>query len=295
MAFPSYTKTFHTTSYPAIDPANAALSTAGKVVFITGGGSGIGARIAHAFAKAGSTQISIYGRTRSTLLATKASIEALYPLTQVQTHTGSLTDSTALNLALSLTTQTFSRKISILISNAAHLPIPTHLSTSVPADWFAGMETNVLGNLYLLQAFLSHSVPVSDSDSQLEKPIVVHVSTGLAHVSADKMSAYSVSKLAATRLWELFAVENPGVRVVNVHPGVVETEMNRRAMEGGLVLPFDDVELSASFIVWSVSREAEFLNGKFLWANWDVDELKAKREVIESTSELTIGLIGWGV
>lgn len=53
------------------------------------------------------------------------------------------------------------------------------------------------------------------------------------------------------------------------------------------------VELSASFIVWAASPEAEFLKGKLVWSNWDVDELKAKKAEIEGTLELTIGLIGW--
>jgi hypothetical protein len=54
------------------------------------------------------------------------------------------------------------------------------------------------------------------------------------------------------------------------------------------------VELAASFIVWSASPEAEFLKGKFIWSNWDVNELIAKKEEILSTPQLTNGLIGWG-
>jgi hypothetical protein len=53
------------------------------------------------------------------------------------------------------------------------------------------------------------------------------------------------------------------------------------------------VELPASFIVWAVSPEAEFLKGKFVWANWDVDELVAKKEELISSPQLTLGLIGW--
>jgi hypothetical protein len=46
--------------------------------------------------------------------------------------------------------------------------------------------------------------------------------------------------------------------------------------------------------VWSASPEAEFLKGKFIWSNWDVNELIAKKEEIVSTPQLTNGLIGWG-
>jgi hypothetical protein len=53
------------------------------------------------------------------------------------------------------------------------------------------------------------------------------------------------------------------------------------------------VELAASFVVWATSTEAAFLKGKFVWANWDVNELIAKKEALEASPQLTIGLIGW--
>lgn len=56
---------------------------------------------------------------------------------------------------------------------------------------------------------------------------------------------------------------------------------------------FNLVSLPASFSVWLASPEARFLKGKFLWANWDVDELKARAEEIEAGTQLDIGLVGW--
>jgi hypothetical protein len=53
------------------------------------------------------------------------------------------------------------------------------------------------------------------------------------------------------------------------------------------------VSLPANFNVWLASPEATFLKGKYLWANWDVDELKARAKELESSSLLTIGLAGW--
>lgn len=56
---------------------------------------------------------------------------------------------------------------------------------------------------------------------------------------------------------------------------------------------FDLVSLPASFNVWLASPEARFLKGKFLWVNWDVDELKARAKELESSTQLSIGLSGW--
>jgi hypothetical protein len=51
-------------------------------------------------------------------------------------------------------------------------------------------------------------------------------------------------------------------------------------------------ELTASFLAWVASPEAAFLKGKFVWANWDVEELIAKKEELESSLQLIIGLLG---
>lgn len=52
------------------------------------------------------------------------------------------------------------------------------------------------------------------------------------------------------------------------------------------------MELPAHFQVWLASPEADFLKGKFVWANWDVDELKAHADEIKSTKLLRVLLNG---
>jgi hypothetical protein len=41
------------------------------------------------------------------------------------------------------------------------------------------------------------------------------------------------------------------------------------------------------------SPEATFLKGRSVWANWDVEELKAQAEAIQSGINLTSGINGW--
>lgn len=52
------------------------------------------------------------------------------------------------------------------------------------------------------------------------------------------------------------------------------------------------VNLPAHFFVWLASREAEFLKGKFVWANWDVDDLKARADEIKDSLLLRVLLNG---
>lgn len=51
-------------------------------------------------------------------------------------------------------------------------------------------------------------------------------------------------------------------------------------------------ELAGNFAVWLTSPEAHFLKGKFVWTNWDEDELKQNALEIEKSPLLTLGLEG---
>jgi hypothetical protein len=53
------------------------------------------------------------------------------------------------------------------------------------------------------------------------------------------------------------------------------------------------VSLPAGFSLWLTSPEARFLDGKFLWANWDADELVARKDEIEKKGLLDLQLVGW--
>jgi hypothetical protein len=59
------------------------------------------------------------------------------------------------------------------------------------------------------------------------------------------------------------------------------------------LMDFITAELAGSFIVWAASREAEFLKGKLVWSNWDVDELKGRAEEIKNSKMFTMTLEGW--
>jgi hypothetical protein len=42
------------------------------------------------------------------------------------------------------------------------------------------------------------------------------------------------------------------------------------------VLIFVKENLPGNFAVWAASPEAEFIHGRFVWAAWDVEELKTR-------------------
>lgn len=45
-------------------------------------------------------------------------------------------------------------------------------------------------------------------------------------------------------------------------------------------------------MVWLAGPEAGFMKGKFMWANFDVDEMKERAAEIEQGPDLRLGLLG---
>ena len=53
------------------------------------------------------------------------------------------------------------------------------------------------------------------------------------------------------------------------------------------------MSLAPHFLVWVVSKEARFLKGRFVCANWDVKELMGKKKEIETSRILEANVHGW--
>ncbi|CZR53668.1 related to reductase [Phialocephala subalpina] len=287
-SLPSFTKTWHNKSYPAISPTNPSLSAKGKSIIITGGGTGIGAAIALSFAKAGATFIGLIARREDRLQASAAAILEIAPLTKVQYEIAGITDSDALDKAFKSLASSSGGKLDILVANAAYMTIPISILTADPTTWWLTLETNVKGTFNSIRSF----VPLAAKSS-----LVINISSAAGHVPASVggaggLSAYVTSKIAGAKMVEYLGAEGreSGIRGVNVQPGLVETEMGKKN-EGAVWM--DSVDLPGDFCVWLASEEAEFLNGRYVWANWDVEELKERKgEILGGAGLLTLSLEG---
>lgn len=226
--FPSLTKVWHSEPYPAISPSRPELSVKGKTVVITGGGSGIGVSIARAFAAGGSTQIAIMSRTEKNLLATKKAIEEEFPGTEVLAVPADITNQEQVNGAFSRIGQTYG-KIHVLVCNSGFLPIsrPVLDADFDLQEWWTAFNTNILGALLTVQGFAKHA---------MDEAHVLHISSCVGHIPPLEagVSAYAASKAAATKLFDYIALENPRLHVVNIQPGLIESNMSRRSGHGGM-------------------------------------------------------------
>lgn len=134
---------------------------------------------------------------------------------------------------------------------------------------------------------------------------------------APERPSYGITKNAATLLVQQIAKDTDvnDMQIVSFHPGGVLTEMARKSgASEDLGIPFDDgmdsysyfivinfqtnseftENLPGQFAVWAASREAEHLHGRFVWANWDVDEVKAVlgKQISEEPNFLKVGIEG---
>lgn len=215
--FPSLTKTWHSEPYPAIDPTRPELSAKSKVVAISGGGGSIGGATALAFAKAGSTKIAVIGRREQPLQETKANVEKAVPGTNVLVVQGDVADADSVRGALGNIKKELG-PIDILVCNAGYLSQFDPLEKAEPKEWWRGFEINVGGAFNCTRALLSNAG---------QNPILLEISTCPVVMPAmANASSYIPSKMAAFKVYETFAVENPSFEVVHVHPGVIYSELN---------------------------------------------------------------------
>ena len=243
-SLPTFTKTFHEKVYSAIDESNPSLSAKGKVVFITGGGKGIGKAIAISFAKAGAKAVVILGRTEAALLQAKEEIQKAgatasgnrtHPII-VQSFVADALDVEAVNAAFSSVRSQIGL-IDVLVNNAGYLSAPGSVAASSLDDYWYGFEVNVKGGLIVTQGFLNGTAA--------ETATLINVSSGVVHLPfafVPGYSGYSASKLAMTKIIENVQQENPSLRVFNLQPGIIETDMSQKSGMPGR----DDIGMSTS-------------------------------------------------
>ncbi|KAL4904419.1 hypothetical protein BDW74DRAFT_30601 [Aspergillus multicolor] len=280
---PSFTKTWHNDTYADISPKRPELSAAGKTVIITGSGSGIGRATAHSFARAGAKRIILLGRTESKLRETEQQLSSITSEVAVEVYPTSVTDESTL--------RTIAKQVGtwdILILGAGYAPAPVNIQDADVDEWWSVFETNTKGPMITSKSFLPTANP--------EHSAIISLTSGplvLPPAAMPGFSAYFASKLAGIKVLEFIGASNPNVFTASLHPGCVETENFHRSGATKETVPIDTPELSGDFTVWLSSPEASFLNGRQVWVNWDVEELKGKAVEIQSGLLLTAGVYGW--
>lgn len=230
----------------------------GKIVIVTGAGSGIGEATAKRFAAEGASVV-LAGRRLARL---QIVAEALAPAANLvcQTDVAQESDVAAL---IDMTIKTFG-KLDILVNNAGVAKMNPFVSGTLD-EWRRIMTTNVDGVFYGCRLAMPHLL--------LAKGCIINVSS-VSGLGGDwGLSFYNASKGAVTNLTRALALEfgGQGVRVNAVNPSLTHTEMSAGFAENQAIMrKFAEripmgrsarPEEVAAVIAFLASEDASFVNG----------------------------------
>jgi NAD(P)-dependent dehydrogenase (short-subunit alcohol dehydrogenase family) len=204
---------------------------AGKVVLITGAGSGIGRAAAGLFAAAGA-QVGLTDVDQDGLAGTVA----LLPDGAAATAVGDITDPATID---ELTTAAVARfgRVDALFNNVGILIMKSLLDTTI-GDFDRLMHVNCLSYLIAMQRVVPEMRRKGAGEVGGGSGSIINVSSVGGLVALPNVSAYCPSKSAVIGLTRAAAAEfAPEVRVNAICPGGVSTPMSAAHLES-----FDDQE-----------------------------------------------------
>ena len=179
---------------------------------ITGAGGGLGSAIADALAP--THTLLLAGRPSPRLDAVAARLGATtWPL--------DLTDFDGIEAAAEVLTE-----LDVLVHNAG-VAYPGRVAESTPEQWRATFDVNVTGAVALTLALLPAL--------RAARGQVVFINSGSGLNASPGLASYSASKFALRAFADSLRVDEPLLTVTSIHPGRIDTEMQRDlvAYEGG--------------------------------------------------------------
>lgn len=268
---------YRNNTYPFIDPTKADLS--GKHVLITGASKGIGKAAAMSYAKAGASGIALAARSTLDGVVKAVKDAARYasrPEPKILAINLDVTDKKSVEATANQVSQEFDGRLDILINNAGYLSSWVPIPETDPDDWWRDWEVNVKG-VYL---FTRYFFPLL-LNSQLK--IILNTSSIGAHTYSLNSSAYSSTKLAVLRFTEFIHQDHgpdtkDSVLVIGVHPGGIRTDLSMGLPEHLHVHFTDEPELPGDTLVWLGREKRDWLGGRYISVNWDMEEFETRKE-----------------
>ena len=240
----------------------------GQVALVTGGGRGIGARIARELADAG-MKVAVSARTADQVEKVARDVGGLAVAADVSRaeDVERMVDEVERELG----------SIDLLVANAGISGPPAKTWEAEPADWWHTHEVNVKGVFLCCRAVLPGMIERGGGR-------VVITASGAAYLPGSSGTAYSSSKAAVNRFGETLANElaEHGIPVFPISPGLVRTDMNKDSFPDDA--PWTPPELAPALVRVLASGRADALSGRYLHAEHDdiEDVIRRADEIVES-------------
>jgi len=193
-----------------------------KTVLITGATSGIGLATARKFAKE-NFKLILCGRRQERLDQLKAELSAH---TEVTTLNFDVRDQKEVNNALESLPLEF-KDIQILINNAGNAHGLDFIQEGSSQDWDAMLDINVKGLLYVSQPIIQQMIKNKDGH-------VINIGSTAGKEVYPKGNVYCASKHAVDAINQGMRMDlnQHGIRVGAINPGLVETEFSKVRFKG---------------------------------------------------------------
>lgn len=280
--FPPFT--LRSKQYPAIDPSTTLKGSAdGKVIFLSGASQGIGQATAVAFAQAGAWAVYITARSEKALQETQAKVREANPRTECAYRLCDVTEENQVRAAIDDCVTRFGG-IDVADCNAGYLQAFVKIGETDTASWWRAWEVNVKGTYYVARYALPHLIESARKRAATGGTggHLVLISSIGAQLLTPGASDYQTGKHAINRLCEFINEDHggDGIKCFAIHPGGVATDLAKNMPDYIHPLLVDEPELPGGFIVWLCSGKADWAKGRYLSAQWDVEELLAMKEEI---------------
>ena len=205
-------------------PSNPGLR--GKLAVITGGGRGIGAAAARAFADSGA-KVALLARTRSELQTVARGIDARHGAGTAWYEAIDISDEAQVKAAFQKLRK--ERGPADILINNAGIFVKAEVEAHSAQDWDRVLAVNLKG------AFLCSREAFAHFKESRRGGSIINIGSLAGVRGTEKFpggSSYVASKFALVGLTEALAVEGRphGIRVNCVAPGAVDTEMMRKAV-----------------------------------------------------------------
>ena len=228
----------------------------GKVVLITGAGSGIGRASALAFAREGA-KLLICGRRIEPLTALARELTAA-GAEQVHAFALDVSDRAAVESTIPDVPAEW-LDVDVLLNNAGLSRGLAKVYEQDPDDWQEMIDTNVMGLLHVTRAIVPRMV---------ERGVghVINLGSTAGHMTYPNGAVYCASKASEKAISEGLKLDLMGtpVRVTSIDPGMVETDFSKVRFRGDEekaakiyenITPLQPEDV-ADAIVWAATRPA---------------------------------------
>ncbi|KAI0179271.1 NAD(P)-binding protein [Hypoxylon sp. FL1284] len=285
-----FTKATHASVYPAIDPTRAENSLKGKTVVVTGASGGIGSRgTAPAFVKGGIKTIVLVDTKAEKLAGVEKELKQINPDVKTLALSVDITSTDQVGKAWDELNAKYP-KIDVLVNNAgvdSRDSDKTHEQD--PDIFFRNFEVNVKGTHMMTQQYLKAATSWATTADPAQ---IVNITSSTAWERLPLLAGYGSSKAALTAYSAVVAASYPGtVLSFAVNPGLTDTDIVSPLVRG-IGFNYNDPLLTGATLAWLVADPARsrFLGGRVLCAEWDVEELVARKDEIKDRNLLTLQL-----